>query len=58
MYETTGQKTFTTVVTTLFAIALLGLAVMNLRSCARCYPQKGQWDPIRGELCYGEKKGP
>ena len=55
MYETRGQKTFKTVFGILLIIAVFGLGAMNLRSCARCYPQKGHWDPVRGELCYGEK---
>lgn len=32
----------------------LAAAIMSVRACAVCLPQKGSWDPVRGTVCYGE----
>lgn len=39
----------------LLVVLALTVAVLSARACVVCYPQHGQWDPLRGTMCHGEE---
>lgn len=57
-YDTKGQRAVKWAAWWIIFIVALAFCAMGIRACAKCWPQKGHWDPVRGTLCYGEGELP